>query len=82
METTVTDPRLQYRVESSKAIHGMLWPRGAERQMFMSNRELAVAVAAKSETEAGAEIRVVHVPSGEVVFRKPGPKAVTSLVPA
>jgi hypothetical protein len=37
----------------------------------VSDRALAVAVAAKSTTwPGGQEIRVVHVPTGEVVFRK------------
>jgi hypothetical protein len=34
------------------------------------DRALAVSLAAKSFT-ADSEIRVVHVPTGEVVFRKP-----------
>jgi hypothetical protein len=36
----------------------------------VSDRALAVSLAAKSFTRS-SEIRVVHVPTGEVVFRKP-----------
>jgi hypothetical protein len=37
---------------------------------LLSDRELAILVAAKSESNPiGQEIRVVHVPTGDVVFR-------------
>ena len=62
-----------FRVESNHPITGRLWPASGAQQYFFSNRDLAVAMAAKSVTHpSGAEIRVVHVPTGEVVFRKPG----------
>jgi hypothetical protein len=38
-------------------------------QFAFSDRALAVSLAAKSFTSS-SEIRVVHVPTGEVVFRK------------
>ena len=61
-----------FRVESSCPISGRLWPLSGSQQYLFSDRALAVAMAAKSTTKpAGQEIRVVHVPTGEVVFRKP-----------
>jgi hypothetical protein len=46
-------------------------PASESQQYFFSDRGLAVAMAAKSVTKpSGQEIRVVHIPTGEVVFRK------------
>ena len=60
-----------YRLESSHPIAGRLLPASGYRQYFFSDRSLAVAMAAKSVTKPmGEEIRVVHVPTGEVIFRK------------
>ena len=59
-----------YRIQSSSPISGALWPAG-RRQLVVADRTLAVSLAAKSETAPGSVIEVVHVPSGEVVFRKP-----------
>jgi hypothetical protein len=60
-----------YRIESSHPIASRLLPVSGAQQYFVSDRALAVAVAAKSITyPGGQEIRVVHVPTGEVVFRK------------
>lgn len=60
-----------YRIESSHPIASLLLPTSGEQQYFVSDRALAVTVAAKSSTRPmGQEIRVVHVPTGEVVFRK------------
>jgi len=62
-----------FRVESNHPISGRLWPVSGSQQYFFSDRALAVAMAAKSSTKpSGQEIRVVHVPTGEVVFRKAG----------
>lgn len=62
-----------FRVESNHPISGRLWPISGSQQYFFSDRALAVAMAAKSSTKpSGQEIRVVHVPTGEIVFRKPG----------
>jgi len=61
-----------FRVESNHPILGRLWPASGAQQYCFNNRDLAVAMAAKSQTRpSGQEIRVVHVPTGEVVFRKP-----------
>lgn len=60
-----------FRVESNHPITGRFWPAAGSQQYFFSNCDLAVAMAAKSGTKpSGQEIRVVHVPTGEVVFRK------------
>ena len=63
---------ITYRVESSHPIVGPLWP-GITASKFhtFNDRSLAVVMAAKSMTSPfGHEIRVVHVPTGAVVFRK------------
>ena len=60
-----------YRIESNHPIASRLLPNSGSQQYLVSDRALAVAVAAKSTTQPrGQEIRVVHVPTGEVVFRK------------
>lgn len=59
-----------FRIESNQPIAGRLWPAAGSRQFAVSSRALAVSLAAKSFTR-NSEIRVVHVPTGEVVFRKP-----------
>jgi hypothetical protein len=65
-------PNAAYRIESSQPIAGRLWPAAGAQQYVVQDRALAVSLAAKSFTPSGQEIRVVHVPSGEVVFRKTG----------
>ena len=61
-----------FRVESNHPIAGRFLPVSGSQQYFFSDCSLAVAMAAKSTTKPlGQEIRVVHVPTGEVVFRKP-----------
>ena len=60
-----------YRIQSSAPIRGPLWPRPGEQQLLVEHHCVAVALAAKCDTGAGAAIEVVHVDSGEVVFRKP-----------
>ena len=58
----------EFRVESSKPAWGAIWPKPGARAATFNDRSLAVAVAAKATTEGA--IQVVHVSSGEVVFRK------------
>jgi hypothetical protein len=60
----------EYRIESSHPIAGNLWPAAGSQQYVVSDRALAIALAAKSFTPSGQEIRVVHVPTGEILFRK------------
>lgn len=58
-----------YRIESSHPVVNRLLP-AMNLQRSYHDPSLAVAVAAKSVTvPMGQEIRVVHVPTGEVVFR-------------
>ncbi len=60
-----------FRIESSHPIASRLLPLSGSQQYLVSDRALAVAVAAKAVTRPmGQEIRVVHVPTGEIVFRK------------
>ena len=60
-----------YRIESSRPLRSRFLPTGANEQYLVKDRALAVALAAKSFNHAeGEEIRVVHVPTGEVVYRK------------
>lgn len=59
-----------FRVEANQPIAGRFLPAPGAQQYLFSNRALAVAMAAKSFTLPSSEIRVVHVPTGEVVFRK------------
>lgn len=58
-----------YRIESNRPLIHRLLPHSRMPDLF-EDRSLAVAMAAKSITRSdGQEVRVVHVPSGEIVFR-------------
>lgn len=60
-----------YRIESNQPLAGRLWRLPGAHDYLFSDRALAVAMAAKNlVSPSGQEIRVVHVPSGEIVFRK------------
>ena len=60
-----------YRIESSHPLGSRFLPALGSEQYLVKDRALAVALAAKSFTRpSGQEIRVVHVPTGEIVFRK------------
>ena len=60
-----------YRLESSQPMFGPLLPVAGAKLLTLVDRALATVMAAKSMTKpCGHEIRVVHVPSGEVIFRK------------
>lgn len=60
-----------YKIESSHRIVATL-PRSQLRSgELLADRELAVSLAAKCKTEPpGGVVRVIHVPTGEVVFSK------------
>jgi len=60
----------EFRLESNHPIAGRFLPRPGAQEYFFRDRALAVTMAAKSFTRPSSEIRVVHVPTGEVVFRK------------
>ena len=60
-----------YRIESANSIAGPLLPVSGSSEYLVRDGATAVVMAAKSVTiPAGQEIRVVHVPTGEVIFRK------------
>lgn len=63
-----------YRIESSQPLAGRFWAGSGSQQLAVHDRALAVSLAAKS-FRSDSEIRVVHVPTGEVVFRKPPQRA-------
>jgi hypothetical protein len=66
-----------YRIESSQPIAGRFWPVAGKKELALSDRALAVSIAAKSFTR-NSEIRVVHVPTGEIVFRKPAERPIAN----
>ena len=66
----------EYRIECANSIAGPLLPESGQSEYLVRNSATAVVMAAKSVTiPAGQEIRVVHVPTGEVIFRKTAPLA-------
>jgi hypothetical protein len=66
----------EYRIESNQPIRLRLPADARPSRCLFSDRSLAVAVAAKSVISvSGEEVRVVHVPTGEVVFRKTTPRS-------
>lgn len=69
-----------YRVESSHPIAGPLLPGlVSSKFLLLVDRALAIVLAAKSVTYPfGHEIRVVHVPTGEVIYRKTAALLTTS----
>lgn len=61
----------EYRIESNLPLSGRLLPLAGGRQVLVGDRGLAISLAAKNFMPgSGQEIRVVHVPTGEIVFRK------------
>lgn len=62
-----------YRIESTGTVLFRLIPGSAGIDHLFRDRAMAVAMAAKGITDPpGDEIRVVHVPTGKVVFCMPG----------
>ncbi len=60
-----------YRIESTHPIVATLPRTDVRNGSLLGSRELAIAIAAKSQTAPpGGIVRVVHVPSGEVVYSK------------
>ncbi|MCB2044263.1 MAG: hypothetical protein KDH48_27630 [Rhodoferax sp.] len=67
-----------YRVESTGTILFRLMPGPGRQRHQFHDRAIAVAMAVKGVTDPpGAEIRVVHVPTGQVIFRVPAKAAAT-----
>lgn len=61
----------RYQIESTHPMVGPLLPEAGLRCLRLHDHALAIAIAAKSVTVPyGREIRVVHMASGEVIFRK------------
>ena len=61
----------QFRIESSQPIVSNLTHAHVTSGAMLDDCDVAVAIAAKSTTSPpGGEVRVVHVPTGEVVFSK------------
>jgi hypothetical protein len=61
----------KYQIESLYPMVGPLLPEGGVTALGLHDHALAIVIAAKSVTVPyGKEIRVVHVTSGEVIFRK------------
>ena len=62
---------LDYQIVSTRPIVTTLPRTRVQSGALLANRALAVALAAKSLTfPPGGEISVIHVPTGEVLFRK------------
>ncbi len=64
-----------FRIESNQTLKSQHWALSGHEQVtneiMVHDRSLAVAMAAKTRTvPCGGEIRVVHTPTGEVIFRK------------
>lgn len=58
-----------YRIESRDPLTGRLLPPTTAKHLY-ADPSLAVAVAVKSVADpTRQEVRVVHIPSGEIVFR-------------
>ena len=65
-------PPHDYRIENADPVQGSLLPPSSSNHVF-ADYSLAVAVAVKSVADpTRQEVRVVHIPSGEVVFRTSG----------
>ena len=61
----------EYRIESDRPLSGRWLPLAGNPPWIVGNRALAVSLAAKNfQGAAGQEVRVVHVPTGEIVYRK------------
>ena len=64
----------QFRIESRDPLHGSLLPPASLGQLYR-DQSLAVAVAVKSLADPTCQDRrVVHVPSGEIVFQTSAPR--------
>ncbi len=64
--------RGEFRIESNRTLRNPhWWPASVGNEVVVHDRSLAVAMAAKARTvPCGGEVRVVYMPTGEVIFRK------------
>lgn len=61
----------EHRIESTSPMADLLLPVSGAAECLDNNVDMAVVTAAKNVTiPFGQELRVVHVPTGEIVFRK------------
>jgi hypothetical protein len=67
-----------YRIRSASPIDGALWPTPGSTELDVAHRCIAISIAAKSRTQPGSAIEVIHVDSGDVIFQKP-PEPLPSL---
>lgn len=71
MTTRKTRTRCEFRIESNRPLRSSLYPASMTQKLEVHDRTLAVVMATKTYTiPCGGEIRVVHAPTGEVIFRK------------
>lgn len=69
---TAKAPPHDYRIENVDPTGGSLLPPSSSKHLY-ADYSLAVAVAVKSVADpTRQEVRVVHIPSGEIVFRTSG----------
>ncbi|MDP1935769.1 MAG: hypothetical protein Q8K91_01030 [Hylemonella sp.] len=60
----------QFRIECRDPLRGSLLPPASNFKSLYADRSLAVAVAVKSLADpTRQQIRVVHIPTGEIVFQ-------------
>lgn len=71
-----------YRIRSNGKIHGVLWPAPGACEFDVHHRCVAMSIAAKSRTEPGASIQVLHLASGQVIYEKPPEPALRVREPA
>lgn len=61
----------EFRIESDCGLNCSRWGTTSANQIMVRDRSIAVAVAAKTlGYGCKGEVRVVHAPTGEVIFRK------------
>jgi hypothetical protein len=61
----------QFRIESDCGLQAQHWSAEDAKVILVHDRSLAVAMAAKSlSSGCKGEVRVVYMPTGEVIFRK------------
>lgn len=69
MASDKANPSHDYRIENRDPVNDSLLPSANPHHLY-ADPSLAVAVAVKSVTDPSVqEVRVVHIPSGEVVFK-------------
>ena len=74
MASDKATPPHSYRIENRDPVSDSLLPSANPGHLY-ADPSLAVAVAVKSVSDPSMqEVRVVHVPSGEVVFKTTAPK--------